>query len=687
MGSNLRISGVEKTQTIQYFNFPGGQGSGFAPDNSLPLANRKTTLLRVYVDARPNDPAVPVPATVDGIVWAYNPDTGGGGVYHSASGPVTARDASTIQRATSGQTLDFLLPWTICQGQVLCEIAVYDPANWQSPNRDNSFLTVDLVEVPALRMHSVLIHYTGLNYYDQPVDARTTAWNTLFVADFLLRIYPVSDFVFDGCEVLEWNAQLKIPANFYRLKSKLDSMQAMSGTNDLYIGLIPPAANCSSPCGLGGGTALFFSDDTLEQFGAAHEIGHALRRAHTPQCTNIDVDPNYPQYDGFPRDSIGECGVDMRGRVLFDPRSTVDYMSYCPVQNWTSPYGYLQILQALQSGLFTAALSATTATPSSYHYLSFEVHSRGQDSGQPQVRVTSSFCVARNDPPLRGRADQAPSVVSVELLDADGGFLHALPCDPQPHVDRHSPFEMFKVHFPDFRELGRVRLARDGAVLGEFPVASEGPHLSDVRMERDGQLIRLTWQAEYREETAPAMEFGVRFSSDGNTWRPVVSAGTEPSAVLDITLLPGGEECRIQIVASAGFRTTVHETDAFSLPRKPCTAYIVSPTADAEYVAGEPITFSGTGFSPDFGNARPDEITWTSLAAGPLGSGHSITTTGLPVGHHWITVHVPDGLGGLATASVPIRVVPRTASGGDRGGRSKPRPGDLLQSYRDCGCG
>jgi hypothetical protein len=275
----------------------------------------------------------------------------------------------------------------------------------------------------------------------------------------------------------------------------------------------------------------------------------------------------------------------------------------------------------------------------------------------------------------------------VELLDADGGFLHALPCEAQPHVDRHSPFGMFKVHFPHFRELRRVRLVRDGAVLAQYRVASDGPRLSDVRTERDGDLIRLTWAGECDEEATPGLEFGVRFSADGTTWRPIVSAGAECSAVLDTTLLPGGKECRIQIVASAGFRTTVHETEPFSVPRKPRTAYIVSPKADAEFVEGELITFSGTGFSPDFGNGRQDEITWTSLAAGALGSGHSITTTRLPVGYHWITVHVPDALGGLATASVPIRVLPRTPQNRDRAGRSQPRPGDLLQSDTGCGCG
>src|SRR5262249_46032540 len=47
--SNLSIAGIERTQATQYFLF-NGQGSGFAPDNSVPLVANKILILRVYVD-------------------------------------------------------------------------------------------------------------------------------------------------------------------------------------------------------------------------------------------------------------------------------------------------------------------------------------------------------------------------------------------------------------------------------------------------------------------------------------------------------------------------------------------------------------------------------------------------------------------------------------------------------------
>ena len=338
MSSNIEIAGVEHTQTIQYFNYPAGQGSGYAPDNSVPLVAGKPTILRVYVDTQQFDANTPVPVSVDGFVWAINLTTGASKIYHAVNGPVVARAGSTIDRTKADHTLNIVLPWTICSDQVMYELVVFDPADY-STNVARLVETLDFIVVPPLSVHSILIHYTGVNYYNQPVDAQTNAFNVLFAMDYLLRTYPVSDFSFDGCEVLPWSDKLAVTANFHALYNMLGSMRAMSGTNDVFIGLIPPEAGCGAICGLGGGgSALFFSDDTLNQQGGAHEIGHALGRAHAPGCLPVTDpgDPNYPQYDAFPRASIGECGIDTRSFQVFDPRTASDLMSYC-VPVWTSP--------------------------------------------------------------------------------------------------------------------------------------------------------------------------------------------------------------------------------------------------------------------------------------------------------------------------------------------------------------
>jgi hypothetical protein len=49
--ASLSIRGVELTQAIQYFLF-NDQGSGLAPNNSVPLIAQRSLALRVYIDSK-----------------------------------------------------------------------------------------------------------------------------------------------------------------------------------------------------------------------------------------------------------------------------------------------------------------------------------------------------------------------------------------------------------------------------------------------------------------------------------------------------------------------------------------------------------------------------------------------------------------------------------------------------------
>lgn len=51
-----------------------------------------------------------VPATVDGSLLAFNPNTSGGGIYKSLSGPITARAAATNGQLGNGTKVNSLMP-------------------------------------------------------------------------------------------------------------------------------------------------------------------------------------------------------------------------------------------------------------------------------------------------------------------------------------------------------------------------------------------------------------------------------------------------------------------------------------------------------------------------------------------------------------------------------------------------
>src|SRR5260370_8412227 len=94
MSSNIKIVAIEQSQSIQFFNFPAGQGSGGAPNNSIPLVNRKQPILRADLDAKQNDNTVPVPPTIARILFTSNPNPITAAAYSSPNSPITAPPSS-----------------------------------------------------------------------------------------------------------------------------------------------------------------------------------------------------------------------------------------------------------------------------------------------------------------------------------------------------------------------------------------------------------------------------------------------------------------------------------------------------------------------------------------------------------------------------------------------------------------
>ena len=93
------------------------------------------------------------------------------------------------------------------------------------------------------------------------------------------------------------------------------------------------------------------------------------------------------------------------------------------------------------------------------------------------------------------------------------------------------------------------------------------------------------------------------------------------------------------------------------MPRKPRSAVILSPQSNSEVASTASVLLRGGAFSPDFGLGAMEDVVWTSNLDRMLGTGLEIVAHGLTVGPHVITVTVPDGLGGVATASMLLRVV------------------------------
>jgi hypothetical protein len=346
----------------------------------------------------------------------------------------------------------------------------------------------------------------------------------------------------------------------------------------------------------------------------------------------------------------------------------LDFMgfSYCVNPTfWTSPYRYLNfknnIVSTFGSGAASGATSASggrssvwNADEAEFGHLQFRLYRGGR------VELRSAFHLLRRPPP---RPTGDVSEVRLELWSADETFLSTEPLQTfDGHLPDEMPFNDFVGAFPFPSELASVRVVQGGRELGRFQVASEPPSVTIERSDVRDDTLHVHWKARAAADAQPALAFGIRYSADGKRWRALAVGLKEHSFQVDLSLLPGGEECRVQVVAYAGFRTATATTPPFVRETTRRRAYIGSPRSGTELRVGELVHLVGAGHSPSHGATCADDVTWYTTELGALGRGHQLSVE-LPVGRHRITLHAPDGAGGEATASVDVSVVAKKDCG------------------------
>lgn len=657
----LTIAGVERTQATQFFAF-NGQGSGAATDNTVPMVENKSLVLRVYVNYwRLLSPGATLQIT--GSVTAtrirltpFPPVTTPLPPATPINTPVTAMTSATIQRGQANATLNFLVPASSCQGTVIFTIKVWDVANPSFASTAQTQLA-GFAPVPMPRVHGVLIHYTGTNAahtgnLDIPAPTGADLVNTLAP---VIRVYPIRSFSYTGCTEIDFDGDLTTPlpasgcgTGWDDLMETIGNMRSASGTDDVYVGLLPSGVPLGGVGGCGGGGVAVSSINASMTF--AQEIGHAFGRMHAPCGNPDDVDPNYPAYGSYPPGSIGEFGYDVGTNRVYDPAVTEDFMSYCgPV--WTSPYTYV----GLRNAITTSAAASSSERPHTRDQAMEQLHINVRIHRDGRVELLPSFHL--DGPVLAADTSHGPTTgVECDLVKDDGSVLLTHECHlHNPHQCPRGPsFDLNEV-LPWSSDVHGIVFRRGDEVLDTIPVG-EPPTVSVRKPRLEHGIILVNWTAK-AVAGAPDPRCLLRYSNDdGKTWRAVAADLTSARHGIGLDTVPGGSRCRVQVVASSGVATATAESAPFAVERKPRKAYVINPREPATVALGAVVALNGGGFSPDYGIAPFGEVSWSSSLDGNIGIGYELATVSLSAGCHVITLTVPDGTGGLATATTQVTV-------------------------------
>jgi hypothetical protein len=199
-------------------------------------------------------------------------------------------------------------------------------------------------------------------------------------------------------------------------------------------------------------------------------------------------------------------------------------------------------------------------------------------------------------------------------------------------------------------------LGRDLELL-TMPVSNASPELrltsQPLGIARGQQII--AWEASHQDGLK--LQYFLLYSTNaGRTWERLTSRLEDTEYPVDFDQVPGGQECRIVVVATDGVNTTTAETEAFSVAAKPCQVFLLEPADGEQFAAGRAILLRGQGYYLEEQRAETETLVWTSDREGELGRGPLVELRArLSPGEHQITLQAGNA-GRVSSRTIRVLV-------------------------------
>ncbi|HEX6714696.1 MAG TPA: hypothetical protein VF066_14990 [Thermoleophilaceae bacterium] len=637
--ADLEITGFELNQATQFFrSFQHLDGANVRPDNSIRPIARKPMGVRVYVDYDSTTGLPPI-TTLNGRL-VVTTSIGSATLTLFPINVIAPRPDAAIDRGNSNQTLNFVIPEGWCQGELVLTCRVFDAAA-PTPTSRAFQRTVRFLESEPLRCYLVGVHYTG-----QGLDlAAPTQAEVLTGLSFVESTYPVPEIFATGYSAIDFDTDMKADIadgcgdGFNDLLDRLRDMRGDS--SDVYYAALPSGGINSGSvggCGGGGVAATFVGGGAT----AAQEIGHAFNRDHAPcddstRCDDpADQDGNYPHYNGYPSDSIGEYGYDPATNTVFDPATSFDFMGYSGGPMWVSPYTYTGLMAAfpVSDGIpagasASRALRAGHAPPSrpgrglyDSEWLRRKMPTLFlglQIDRDRRVTVRPSFSY---DAPRLPRASRR-TAFTVEFRDDDDAVLS---CQELRNDCKHCRRCCWPQSIRDALALPdgarKLVLLEGKDVVHEQEIPD--PPTVRVRCKISAkQEIVIEWSASDEEEGD--LWYLVQWlDDDGTTWRGVAPRTQERAMTLPLRRFAHTGVLRFRVLAASGLATGLGECEV-EPPPPPLPTVEIVPIGTWPATDRPGARLATVALVDQWGRTIPDpDIVWYDEGGSEIGRGRSL---------------------------------------------------------------
>ena len=674
----LHSKGLEVTQSIQYY------GTGYGPDNSVPIVALKPLVVRAY-------PYV-TPGLLEGDTLSGKTVTGelvlfrwGKEVYRSGPtratgarvGPMARLDRELWDReltipVKSGNlsvalemirfnpTVNFIVPaWYLRSGQTTVTVRLWLTSGGGGTVTSSESFQVIPIEVPKLALVRVNWKNPTTNVVTSPSNA-----DLLGLTGLATRMLPFPYFkttilgleqtksgdfsgppndengvlVPGGCNKA-W-VDLLISLEVTRLFAALFQLA------DIVYGVVPQAAALTTMGYINNGCG--WGNDGVggclvgDEIAFAHEVGHLYGCGHIGDPNLASYDANYPNYGGS-KTSIGEVGIDtaLGATPLYDPGSYNDLMSYQKPQ-WISPYTYLKILDNRNKHM-SAPADPRVVRPLLIFKFTVERFTNG-------TRIEKSKAHIVHGPgPIPSPGGKRSGSWFIELVDSNERIIASHACRiptslgggcgcgcGETDIER-APRLDFVEAMEWSEEVTRITINQGDKQVASLEVG-DAPSVEISVPERRGDSLVLNLRVQHpRQQPAVAVLFT---ADDGLTWAPIaINAELNEPLVVNVRNLSGGESCRFRAVATAEFKSASADSHSFSLPRVDRQLLIDMKESNCDHGRVE---LKAMVDVRDYDGVSPHEVIWESNISGELGRGYMLTVD-LEEGEHRITATIPGG--------------------------------------------